>query len=60
MTNRQLRRLFWGQHPTLTRRRLSDGSYPTDTRVAWVDWIDMLARDGSITEQLAQRATLEP
>lgn len=60
MTNRELRRLFWEQHPTLSRRRLSDGSYLTDTRVTWCDWIDRLAQDGEIPQQLADRATLEP
>lgn len=61
---RDLRRLFWETFPGLDRRKITDYSgtgrtYKTDTRVAWVDWIDSLARDGVITESLASRATLE-
>jgi hypothetical protein len=32
--------------------------YPADTRVAWVDWIDGMCKDGIISQALAQRATL--
>lgn len=56
---RALRRTFWELFPQLSRRKLRDGGYRTDTRVTWVDWIDMLARDGQISAALAQRATLE-
>lgn len=57
-TQRDLRRFFWAQHPELSRRKLADGDYVTDTRVAWVDWIDALQKAGEISEALAQRATL--
>ncbi len=57
---RDLRRAFWEAHKaTCARGRLRSGDYPTDTRVAWCDWIDSLCRDGTISEALAQRATLE-
>lgn len=58
-TQRNLRRAFREAHPSLNYKRYRNGSYPVDTRCAWVDWIDHLARSGTITEQLAQRATLE-
>ena len=58
-TQRDLRRAFREAFPALSYKRYRDGSYPTDTRVTWVDWIDSLARDGAISESLAQRATLE-
>ena len=55
---RDLRRAFREAHPQLDFKRYRDGAYPVDTRMTWVDWIDMLARDGTISEALAQRATL--
>jgi hypothetical protein len=64
-TNQEsLRRAFFDQHPTLPNRRIRDYSgkglmYPTDTRCAWVDWIDYLESSGSISSSLANRATLE-
>ena len=57
---RTLRKCFWEDHKTTCAKgRGRDGQYATDTRVAWVDWIDSLCRDGTISEALAQRATLE-
>lgn len=67
-SQRELRRAFWREHPTLERGRYIQNSrmylgkpdyyVPTDTRCAFVDWIDYLARDGQISESLAFRATL--
>lgn len=57
-----LRAAFWHLHPHLPRRRIRMGNtltYRTDTRVAWVDWIDSLHRAGMISSALANRATLE-
>ena len=61
---RALRAAFWTAHPNLPRRMVRDYSgkgkmYPTDTRVAWVEWIDYMQRDGRISQELANRATLE-
>lgn len=59
-----LRAAFWGAHPSLVCRRgprgriLPQNSQPTTTRCAFVDYVDSLARDGTISEALAQRATL--
>ena len=56
---RDLRSTFWEQHPGLSRQRYRNGDYPADTRMAFVDYVDHCARDGLISERLAQRATLE-
>jgi len=60
---RDLRRAFWEAHPDIPmiRRHRYRGelAHPVDTRVAFADWIDMLCRDGTISEALAHRATLE-
>jgi hypothetical protein len=60
---RELRRAFWEQHPTLSRKKIKNHSgngtmHVTDTRVAWVDWIDMLSKNGDIEQELASRASL--
>ena len=62
-TQKQVRAAFWDMADSMngdgiTRRKLSDGGYSTDTRCAFVDFVDMLERDGQITEALAQRVTL--
>ena len=70
MTNqKQIRAAFWEAFPDLPRRRYryspnrSDKTaalvYPIDTRCAFVDFLDQLQRDGTISEALANRATLE-
>ena len=63
-TQRQLRAAFWAQHPDASRQQYGPRDayrcrqYVTDTRVAWCDWLDSLARSGEISERLAYRATL--
>lgn len=62
-TQAQLRREFWATFPQLPREKITDYSgqgkmYRTDTRVAFCDWKDALSKDGSISQGLAQRATL--
>ena len=70
MTNqKQIRAAFWEAFPDLPRRRYryspnrSDKTaelvFPIDTRCAFVDFLDQLQRDGTISEALANRATLE-
>jgi hypothetical protein len=63
-TQRELRRAFWAQHPQLDRRKIRNYAgngtmYRTDTRCAWCDFIDAMSRSGEISDDLAQRATLE-
>lgn len=57
-TQAEVRKAFWQGSPTAMRKRGRDGDYLTDTRVEFVDFVDMLARDGHISEALAQRVTL--
>ena len=57
-TQVDLRREFWRQHPNLDRKKVK-GDYKTDTRVAFCDFIDHMARSGRISEALGQRATLK-
>ena len=69
MTNqKQIRAAFWAAHPDAPRRRYryswnhndktAELVYPIDTRCAFVDFLDRLARDGEISQALADRATL--
>ena len=57
---RELRACFWNQNGrNFPRGKNRHGEYNIDARMAFVDWIDQLCRDGTISEDLAQRATLE-
>lgn len=55
---------FWNEHPHLVckvNRRgnpLPQNAQPCDTRAAFVEYVDMLARNESISPALAQRVTL--
>ena len=54
---------FWREHPMLSRTKIPNYSgkgtmYVTDTRCAFCDYVDMLSKDGSISQDLAQRITL--
>ena len=56
-----LRRSFWLAHPDLRHQYRSNkrqNQYPTDIRIAWCDYVDAMARDGAISDDLAARATL--
>ena len=63
-TQKQLREEFWSTFPELECRTNRNGNplpqnqQPADTRMSFVDWVDQLERNGDISEQLAQRATL--
>ena len=62
-TQKELRRAFWEQHPHLPRRKIKNYSgngtmYPTDTRCAWVNWLDCMKKDGQISDSLAYRSKL--
>lgn len=71
-TQDQVRDSFWENSPykpsqkaipfTQSGRRLyrakTQNEYPTDIRVAWVEWVDYLARSGVISQALASRVTL--
>jgi hypothetical protein len=55
-TQKQIRAAFWQGFPNVKRRPQND--LPTDIRCEFVDFVDMLARSGIISEALAQRVTL--
>lgn len=60
---RDIRAAFWRDHPNLSRRQIPDYAgngtmYCTDTRVAFSDYVDALARDGRISARLAQSVSL--
>lgn len=62
-TQQALRAAFWQQHPHLSRKKIKDYSgngrmHTTDTRCAFVAWLDNLNRNGEVSQALAQRATL--
>ena len=61
-TQQQLRAAFWHEYPTLNRKRCirfgNEREHNTETRVAFGEFLDRIARDGQISEALAQRATL--
>ena len=62
-TQKQIRAAFWEAHPDLTRRKITNYAgtgkmYQTDTRCAFCDFVDALNKDGQISDQLANRATL--
>jgi hypothetical protein len=62
-TLKQLRKKFWETFPNVPRTKITHYSgqgkmWPTDTRCAFVDWIDALSRNGEISQEFAERATL--
>ena len=58
-TQSQVRAAFWQGWTGCNRpKRNKNGDYPTDIRCEFVDFVDMLARDGIISESLAQKVTL--
>ena len=65
-TQKQIRESFWQAHDGvsgISKRKIRDYSgngkmYNTDTRCAFVDYVDTLACNGEISESLANRATL--
>lgn len=65
-TQKQIRAAFWELHEGrngVTRRRITAYSgngkmHNTDTRCAFVDFVDYLHRDGQISDALADRVTL--
>ena len=66
-SSRAVRAAFWRDCaglPGVKRRRIRDYSgdgkmYNTDTRCAFTNYVDSLARDGAISDDLAQRVTLD-
>lgn len=58
-TQKSLRESFWRNHCGFDRiPGKSQNDYPVYVRMSFVDYVDMLRRDGDITEALASRVTL--
>jgi len=62
-TQREARAAFWAAHPGIDRKKIPHYSgkgtmYTTDTRVAFVDWLDAMHRDGRISDNVARLVTL--
>lgn len=63
-TQQEIRDAFWEAHPGLVCRMTpyntieSQNRQPADTRAAFVDFVDQLARNNDITEELAGDVTL--
>lgn len=57
----EVRDYFWECHDTfkhLRRSRKRQNAYPCEVRQMFVEFVDSLARDGRISESLADRVTL--
>jgi len=62
-TQAQVRAAFWESFPNLSRKRIKNYSgngtmYTTDTRCAFVDYVDWLSKAGQISQALAEKVTL--
>jgi len=67
LTSRQVRSEFWKVHPQFRRgmmrqngnwRQKTHNEHNATTRTAFVEFVDGLAREGRITEQVASNVTL--
>lgn len=58
-TQKELRRAFWEENPDLQRHgNKPQNAYPADVRARWVEFVHYMFRSGTISEALADRATL--
>lgn len=60
-TQAQVRAAFWQGSETLRtmyKRGKEQNEYNATIRSEWVEFVDLLARNGHISESLAQRVTL--
>ena len=60
-TQKELRKAFWQGSPHLRamyHSKKRQNEFNATIRSEWVEFVDMMARDGQIIESLAQRATL--
>jgi hypothetical protein len=62
-TQNEVRRQFWIEHPELKgeyKRTYRQNQYNATIRSQFVTWVDILQKDGRISEKLADRVTLGP
>ena len=65
-TQKQIRAAFWRDHKSIkgiSQRKITDYSgtgkmHNTDTRCAFVDYVDQLSKNDEISAELADRVTL--
>lgn len=64
-TQKALRAAFWAAYPSFEHQAREAGIYSKSqnyhcatVRCSFVDFVDMMAKDGQISSKLAQRATL--
>ena len=60
-TQKQVRESFWNAFPEFKseyKKTYTQNQYRTDIRCSFVDYVDSLAKNGEISEKLAQRVTL--
>ena len=64
-TQKELRKAFWDAYPLFDHqareagiRSKSQNHHCATVRCTWGDFVDAMARDGQISDALAQRATL--
>lgn len=64
-TQKQVRAAFWDAHPAHALMAVRSGrpskrqnDQPVETRIAFIDFVDMLACNGHVSDSLAQRVTL--
>lgn len=64
-TQKELREAFWNAYPSFDHqarmagiRSKSQNHHCATVRSEWVEFVDAMARDGQISDALAQRATL--
>lgn len=57
----EVRQSFWNNHSQFAneyRKTWRQNQYNVDIRCAFVEYVDLLHRDGQISDKLAQRVTL--
>ena len=57
----EIRNAFWEANPQFKKYRRSrkrQNDYHTEIRCSFVDWLDSVNKDGLISDELANKATL--
>lgn len=57
-TEKKIRAAFWAENPDCNRSKGGQNEQCTDTRCAFVDWLDYATREGRISEELSEKVTL--
>jgi hypothetical protein len=57
-TERAIRGAFWRENSGCKRSKGGQNQQCTDTRCAFVDWLDHATREGRISEALSEKVTL--